>query len=111
VPSFACSVVGYRAVLDLEMSCAACSGSSYLLPVLGSFAGRTLLGTQAGMTLGEAAKAAIGPSLSVMASHDAGRHTLHEHIHMSLVWRHSSSSSRTRCRVKNSVVVVPCLMV
>jgi hypothetical protein len=45
----------------------------FLAPValrgLGSFAGRTLLGTQAGKTLGEAAKAAIGPSLSLMASH------------------------------------------
>ena len=37
----------------------------FLVPValrgLGSFAGRTLLGTQGGKTLGEAAKAAIGP--------------------------------------------------
>ena len=45
----------------------------FLVPValrgLGSFAGRTLLGTQAGRTLGEAAKAAIGPSLGVMAQH------------------------------------------
>ena len=45
----------------------------FLVPValrgLGSFAGRTLLGTQGGKTLGEAAKAAIGPSLGVMAQH------------------------------------------
>jgi hypothetical protein len=45
----------------------------FLVPIalrgLGSFAGRTLLGTQAGKTLGEAAKAALGPSLSVMAGH------------------------------------------
>jgi hypothetical protein len=45
----------------------------FLAPIalrgLGSFAGRTLLGTQAGKTLGEAAKAALGPSLGVMAEH------------------------------------------
>ena len=45
----------------------------FLVPValrgLGSFAGRTLLVTQGGKTLGEAAKAAIGPSLGVMAQH------------------------------------------
>ena len=38
---------------------------------LGSFAGRTLLGTQGGKTLGEAAKSALGPSLGVMAQHAA----------------------------------------
>ena len=47
----------------------------FLVPIalrgLGSFAGRTLLGTQSGKTLGEAAKSAIGPSLSVMAGHAA----------------------------------------
>jgi hypothetical protein len=47
----------------------------FLVPIalrgLGSFAGRTLLGTQAGKTLGEAAKAAVGPSLGVMAGHVA----------------------------------------
>jgi hypothetical protein len=47
----------------------------FLIPIalrgLGSFAGRTLLGHQAGKTLGEAAKAAVGPSLSVMAGHAA----------------------------------------
>jgi hypothetical protein len=47
----------------------------FLVPIalrgLGSFAGRTLLGTQAGKTLGEAAKAAVGPSLGVMAAHSA----------------------------------------
>jgi hypothetical protein len=45
----------------------------FLVPIalrgLGSFAGRTLLGTQAGKTLGEAAKSAIGPSLGLMAEH------------------------------------------
>jgi hypothetical protein len=57
-------------VLDLVISSAALR---FLVPValrgLGSFAGRTLFGTQADKTLGEAAKAAIGPSLSLMASH------------------------------------------
>ena len=47
----------------------------FLVPIalrgLGSFAGRTLLGTQAGKTLGEAAKAAVVPSLGVMAGHVA----------------------------------------
>ena len=47
----------------------------FLVPValrgLGSFAGRTLLGAQAGKTLGEAAKAALAPSLGVMAQHAA----------------------------------------
>jgi hypothetical protein len=47
----------------------------FLVPIalrgLGSFAGRTLLGHQAGKTLGEAAKAAVGPALSVMAGHAA----------------------------------------
>jgi hypothetical protein len=45
----------------------------FLVPIalrgLGSFAGRTLLGAQAGKSLGEAAKAALAPSLGLMAQH------------------------------------------
>ena len=85
----------------------------FLVPValtgLGSFAGRTLLGTQAGKTLGEAAKAAIGPSLGVMAQHAVPAASRLMGTYIPGLAPQSHRHNRRSSSLRSSVVVVPCL--